>query len=125
VDKIIIAQESVAKLVNDIRPGAYTSMTKVRDPTLRATFTKRNMSCSQIDFKTLDTCDLKPIGVYGSISAIVDFLLKAKCVEDEMYCESLVPKFVLTFHLVLDSFWLLAARKEMPSSPCFALASTF
>ena len=31
VDKIIISQESVAKLVNDIRPGAYTSMTKVRN----------------------------------------------------------------------------------------------
>jgi len=29
VDKVIIAQESVAKFVNDICPGAYTSMTKV------------------------------------------------------------------------------------------------
>ena len=29
VDKVIIAQESVARFVNDICPGAYTSMTKV------------------------------------------------------------------------------------------------
>jgi hypothetical protein len=32
VDKIIIAQGSVAELVNDMCPGAYTSMTKVRVP---------------------------------------------------------------------------------------------
>jgi len=29
VDKVIIAHESVAKFVNDICPGAYTSMTQV------------------------------------------------------------------------------------------------
>jgi len=29
VDKVIIAQESVARFVNDICPNAYTSMTKV------------------------------------------------------------------------------------------------
>jgi hypothetical protein len=32
VEKIIIAQNSMAKLVNDMCPGAYTSMTKVRIP---------------------------------------------------------------------------------------------
>ena len=92
MDKIVIAQESVAKFVNDIRPGAYTSMTDVREPALRATCIRRNVLCSQIDFNTLDTVDLKPIGIYGSISAIVDFLLKAKCVDNEMYCEPLLPK---------------------------------
>jgi hypothetical protein len=30
VDKIIISQESVATFINEIRPGAYASMTKVR-----------------------------------------------------------------------------------------------
>ncbi len=33
--------------------------------------------------------------------------------------------FLLRFRLVLNSFWPLAARREMPSSPYFALASTF
>jgi len=45
VDKIIISQESVAKLVNDIHPGAYTSMTKVGGPMFRVIRINFNMSC--------------------------------------------------------------------------------
>jgi hypothetical protein len=57
----------------------------------------------------LDTCDFKPIGVYGSISAIVDFLLKAGCVDDEMYCDSLLPK--LCTYVSFSANLLLAPRR--------------
>lgn len=43
VDKIVISQESVAKLVNDICPGAYTSMTRVRAPMVRTIRINFNM----------------------------------------------------------------------------------
>ena len=52
---------------------------------------------------------MKPIGVYGSISAIVDFLLKAKCVDDEMYCESLLPN--LRTYVSFSAKLLLAPRR--------------
>ncbi|OSX60152.1 hypothetical protein POSPLADRAFT_1047623 [Postia placenta MAD-698-R-SB12] len=55
VDKIIIAQDSLGRLMNDLRPGSYTSMTKV-------------------DFNALDTISVKPTGIYGSKNEIVRFL---------------------------------------------------
>ena len=44
VDKIIISQESVERLVNDICPGAYTSMTKVGEAMSRSTHITSNVS---------------------------------------------------------------------------------
>ena len=44
VDKIIISQESMEKLVNDICPGAYTSMTKVGEAMSRSTHIISNVS---------------------------------------------------------------------------------
>ncbi|KAL1748220.1 hypothetical protein HDZ31DRAFT_71777 [Schizophyllum fasciatum] len=61
VDKVIIAQESLAQFLDDVSPGAYQSLTKV-------------------DFKSLDKLSVKPIGVYGSKSEIVKLLETTKVV---------------------------------------------
>ncbi|PCH41519.1 hypothetical protein WOLCODRAFT_163166 [Wolfiporia cocos MD-104 SS10] len=63
VDKIVIAQEPLGRLINDLCPGAYTSMTKV-------------------DFATLDRLAIKPVGIYGSKSEIVRFLRSRNAVND-------------------------------------------
>ena len=57
----------------------------------------------------MDTFDLKPIGVYGSISAIVDFLLNARCVNNEMYCGPLLPN--LRAYVSFSAQLLLAPRR--------------
>ncbi|KAL1691225.1 hypothetical protein GGG16DRAFT_113392 [Schizophyllum commune] len=64
VDKVVIAQESVARFVNDVSPGAYQSLTK-------------------IDFKALDELSVKPVGVYGSKSEIVKLLQTSGKVDEE------------------------------------------
>ena len=46
-----------------ISPGAYSSITKV-------------------NFKALDNCSLKPLGVYGSKEEIVRFLREIHAVDD-------------------------------------------
>ena len=58
MDKIIIDQDSLKPFVDTVMPGAYKSVTK-------------------IDFATLDRILIKPIGIYGSKSEIVRFLLEA------------------------------------------------
>ena len=60
----MIAQESVARFVNDVSPGAYQSLTK-------------------IDFKALDELSVKPVGVYGSKSEIVKLLQTSGKVDEE------------------------------------------
>ncbi|KAF7356382.1 VWFA domain-containing protein [Mycena venus] len=55
VNKIIISQDSLKAFINELSPGAYSSLTKV-------------------DFKTLDQLHIKPAGLYGSKSEIVAFL---------------------------------------------------
>jgi hypothetical protein len=65
VDKVIIDQESFGRFVNDICPGAYSSMTKV-------------------DFTALDQVQIKPVGIYGSRSEIVNFLLSMDAVDEQM-----------------------------------------
>lgn len=65
VDKIIIEQESLGRLINVLRPNAYTSITKV-------------------DFSALDQVQVKVVGLYGSKSAIVDFLRNEAIVDEEM-----------------------------------------
>ncbi|KAF9064891.1 hypothetical protein BDP27DRAFT_1467712 [Rhodocollybia butyracea] len=65
VDKIIIAQESLERFINDVVPGAYTSLTKV-------------------DFKALDSAGVKPFGVYGSKTQIVEFLFSAGSINTEI-----------------------------------------
>lgn len=65
VDKIIIAQKSIAAFANTIHPGSYRSDI-------------------QVDFKALDEHVIKPRGIYGSASAIVDFLGNVGCADEEV-----------------------------------------
>lgn len=69
VNKIIISQDSLKKFINEVSPGAYSSLTKV-------------------DFKTLDQFLIKPVGLYGSKSEIVAFLSALGAV-DELSAEPL------------------------------------
>ncbi|KAG8834732.1 hypothetical protein FRC17_007456 [Serendipita sp. 399] len=55
VDKVLIAQDSIEKLANMVQPNSYSSITKV-------------------DFRALDKHAIRPRGIYGSISSIVNFL---------------------------------------------------
>ena len=55
VDKIVIAQAELSRFLNELYPGAYTSLTKV-------------------DYNALDSVPVRPVGVYGSKSEIVRFL---------------------------------------------------
>ncbi|KAF8270133.1 hypothetical protein EI94DRAFT_1572289 [Lactarius quietus] len=73
VDKIVIAQESLQAFINELSPGAYSSITKV-------------------NFKKLDDLLLKPIGVYGSKEEIVRFLSEIDVVDVEMARKLLVPQ---------------------------------
>ncbi|EJF62764.1 hypothetical protein DICSQDRAFT_57253 [Dichomitus squalens LYAD-421 SS1] len=72
VDKIIIEQESLGRLINFLRPNAYASITKV-------------------DFSALDQIQVKPVGLYGSKSAIVDFLRHKGIVDEEIASAMLQP----------------------------------
>lgn len=65
VDKIVIAQDSLARFIEEVSPGAYQSLTK-------------------IDFKALDTLSVKPIGVYGSKPEIVKLLETTKSIDGEL-----------------------------------------
>lgn len=64
VNKIMIAQESFGRFVNDIRPGAYLSMTHV-------------------DFSSLDELRLKPLGIYGSKTEITRYLQDRELISHE------------------------------------------
>ncbi|CUA74250.1 Sterol 3-beta-glucosyltransferase [Rhizoctonia solani] len=56
VEKFIVDQDSLGKLLNKLAPGSFRSI-------------------SNIDFKSLDEITVKPKGVYGIRSEIVKFLL--------------------------------------------------
>lgn len=71
VDKIIIAQESFGRFVNDICPNAYQSMTHV-------------------NFAALDRLSLRPLGLYGSRSEIVRYLEDRELVTSQMYDHALL-----------------------------------
>lgn len=62
VDKIIIDQESMGRAMNAIRKGTYKSI-------------------SRINFPALDGVSVRPIGIYGSKSAIVEFLVNLQVVD--------------------------------------------
>ncbi|KIK55622.1 hypothetical protein GYMLUDRAFT_76385 [Collybiopsis luxurians FD-317 M1] len=65
VDKIIIAQDSLERFINDVVPGAYTSVTKV-------------------NFKALDKVGVKPFGVYGSKAQLVELLFSIHAIDAEL-----------------------------------------
>lgn len=66
VDKIIIAQESFGRFMNDLCPGAYQSLTHV-------------------NFNALDQFNVKPFGIYGSKSEIVRYLQDLELIDGNMY----------------------------------------
>lgn len=65
VDKIIISQDSLGRLMNDIAPGSYSSITKV-------------------DFAALDDVLVNPVGIYGSKSEIIRFLHDIGAIDNQM-----------------------------------------
>jgi len=66
VEKIVIDQTSMAKFMNDLCPGAYSSLSKV-------------------DFDALDFLKIKVKGVYGCKEMIAQFLLSAKAIDESLY----------------------------------------
>ncbi|PVF92926.1 hypothetical protein CPB86DRAFT_681738, partial [Serendipita vermifera] len=79
VDKVIIDQKSVAAFANCLHPGSY-----------RSDF--------QVDFHALDTHTVKPLGIYGSISAIVKFLERLGKVDPETATLLLTPNDEMSGH---------------------------
>lgn len=65
VDKVIIAQEYVSRLINALSPGAYRDLTKV-------------------DFASMDRVQVKPLGIYGTKQEIVRFLRQLDVVDRTM-----------------------------------------
>ena len=92
VDKIIISQNSLEAFINNVCPGAYSSMTRV-------------------DFKALDNYVIKPVGVYGSKGEIVRFLLNLAAIDETTYvirwdcppCVILTRCFDSAAQLLVDS----------------------
>lgn len=78
VDKVIISQEPLGRLINDLQPGAYSSMTKV-------------------DFAALDSLNMRPVGIYGSKSEIVRFL-EVKGAVDELTALALRGRMTASPH---------------------------
>jgi len=66
VNKIVIDQVSLERIVNDICPGAYVSMTK-------------------INFSILDSILIQPLGIYGSRSEIARFLRDLDVIDPDTY----------------------------------------
>lgn len=65
MDKIVIAQAELSQFLNELHPGAYTSLTKV-------------------DYNALDNVLVRPLGVYGSRSEIARFLRALKAIDAEV-----------------------------------------
>ncbi|KAF8289765.1 hypothetical protein DL93DRAFT_2069130 [Clavulina sp. PMI_390] len=63
VEKVLISQESVCDLIETLCPGASAGITS-------------------INFNLLDTLLLKPLGMYGSKTALIDHLVKLGAVDE-------------------------------------------
>ncbi|CEL64063.1 hypothetical protein RSOLAG1IB_11047 [Rhizoctonia solani AG-1 IB] len=63
VEKVLIDQSCLRRLLNTFVPGSYESVSK-------------------IDFKALDKCTIKPLGMYGSKHEILRFLSEMNCLTD-------------------------------------------
>ena len=75
MDKIIISQDSLGQFINNVLPGAYSSMTKV-------------------NFQALDQLPVKPLGVYGSRLEIIRFLLDIKAIDEHVYANALLSSLL-------------------------------
>jgi len=84
---VVIDKLSVEVLANKLSPGSYVSMTKVRPLSVlqRMKLTRLIMIfiMVKIDFQALGRHIIRPLGIYGSASAIVKFLGDIGCVDDE------------------------------------------
>jgi hypothetical protein len=69
VDKIVIDQPSLGRFIDHVLPGAY-------------------MSLVEVDFNALDNVHIRPVGIYGSQSQIVKFLLSINAVDLETYVDT-------------------------------------
>nr|GAT56845.1 predicted protein [Mycena chlorophos] len=94
VDKIIIDQGSMKGLVNTFSPGAYSSLTKV-------------------NFKALDKVLVKPLGIYGSKSEIVDFLASSGAIDEEKSRALLQPWNDVSPHLRSGLYVLRASKTRV------------
>ncbi|KAF7309973.1 VWFA domain-containing protein [Mycena indigotica] len=97
VSKIIIAQESLKELINELSPGAYSSMIKV-------------------NFKALDKILIKPLGIYGSQSEIVDFMITVGAIDEEISRALLRPQSDTTPHLRSGLYVLHTSHAARPDS---------
>ncbi|KAG8792428.1 Vacuolar protein sorting-associated protein 13A [Ceratobasidium sp. 428] len=64
VEKMVIDQTSLHRLLNIIQPGSYDSVSK-------------------INFKSLDKLSIKATGLYGIRSEIIEYLKKAGCLNND------------------------------------------
>ncbi|KAG8738572.1 hypothetical protein FRC10_006677 [Ceratobasidium sp. 414] len=64
VEKIVIDQTSLHRLLNTVQPGSYDSVSK-------------------INFKSLDKLCIKATGLYGTRAEIVKFLKQSQCLSDD------------------------------------------
>ncbi|KAG8915782.1 hypothetical protein FRC00_014369 [Tulasnella sp. 408] len=62
-EKVVIDHDSMGDAMNALREGSYKTISK-------------------INFSTLDSVPIKPVGIYGSKSAIVQFLVDAGVIEE-------------------------------------------
>ncbi|KAJ1300984.1 hypothetical protein OPQ81_003408 [Rhizoctonia solani] len=63
VEKVVIDQNSLHRVLNVVQPGSYDSVSK-------------------INFKALDDLSIKPTGIYGNRSEIITFLWKAQYLDE-------------------------------------------
>ncbi|CAE6373871.1 unnamed protein product [Rhizoctonia solani] len=63
VEKVVIDQTSLHRLLNIVQPGSYDSV-------------------SRINFKALDQLSISPVGVYGTQPEIIKFLQKTRYIDE-------------------------------------------
>ncbi|EUC60520.1 cytochrome P450 family protein, putative [Rhizoctonia solani AG-3 Rhs1AP] len=63
IEKVVIDQLSLHRLLNIVQPGSYDSV-------------------SRINFKALDQLSIRPIGVYGTQSEIIKFLQQTQYIDE-------------------------------------------
>ncbi|EMD40863.1 hypothetical protein CERSUDRAFT_121499 [Gelatoporia subvermispora B] len=98
VDKVVIAQEHLQRLMNSISPGVYTSLTKV-------------------DFTVFDKVTLHLLGIYGSKSEIVRFLVSMNAVNAEIANMLLQPRrSEVSFPTLRSGLYVL--RPSTPPEDC-------
>lgn len=85
VDKIIIDQESLGRLMNRLCPGVYVSVTKIDFKALDSVNDRLIPLHRPYLTQSLPQRKLKLIGAYGSKSALAKFFKDIAIVDDNMY----------------------------------------